>query len=218
MMLAGLLGLLMLGLPATPASAQSEGWNVTAAVGATPTVKPTYDRLTTGWNLNLGAERQVGGGLGIRGELGYEQLGVTDQVLRSLQVPSGNAHVLALTVGPRWRFPIASGVSGYAIGGVGWYRRTVEFTRPTLAVVDIVDPWWGYFGPEIVPANQILGSVTKNAFGANVGGGVSIPLGQSGIEAFGEVRYHHAYTSVTSTTLLPVSFGIRVTGRALNIT
>jgi hypothetical protein len=209
-------GLLSLSLHAAPASAQPQSWNFNVAAGATPAVARTSDRLTTGWNLNLGAEREVGDGLGILGEFGYYHLGVADQVLSSLQVPNGNARVLALTVGPRWRFPIAGGVNGYAVGGVGWYQRRVEFTQPTLAVVNIIDPWWGYIGPTLVPANQVLGSVTKNAFGGNVGGGVSIPLGQSGVEAFGEVRYHYANTSVTSTTILPISFGIRVTGHALN--
>jgi hypothetical protein len=65
-----------------------------------------------------------------------------------------------------------------------------------------------------VPAHQILGSVTSNALGGNIGGGVSIPLGQSGVEAFGEVRYHYANTGVTSTAFVPVTFGLRLMGRA----
>jgi opacity protein-like surface antigen len=209
-------GLLILSLRGTPASAQAESWNFNVAAGATQPVGRVADRLTTGWGLNLGAEREVGNGLDIRGEFDYYRLGVANQVLTSLQVPNGDARVFALTIGPRWRFPISGRVTGYAIAGAGLYRRRVEFTQATLAVVDIVDPWWGYVGPEIVPAHQVLASVTKNALGANVGGGVSIPIGKSGVEAFGEVRYHYANTSVTSTQMLPMSFGLRLMGRALN--
>jgi hypothetical protein len=38
-----------------------------------------------------------------------------------------------------------------------------------------------------VPANQILGSVSDNAWGVNGGGGVSVALGESGAELFAEV-------------------------------
>jgi hypothetical protein len=120
---------------------------------------------------------------------------------------------LSLTVGPRIHFPIASNVRGYVAGGAGWYRRTVEFTQPTLAVVDIIDPWWGYLGSEIVPANQVLGSVSNNAWGVNGGGGVSVVIGHSGAELFAEVRYHYAHTSPTTTSIVPVSFGIRFSGQ-----
>jgi hypothetical protein len=208
-------GLLVLSLRATPASAQTENWNFNVAGGATPATGRTADRLTTGWGLNLGAEREVGNGLDLRGEFDYYHLGVAEQVLSSLQVPNGGARVFALTIGPRWRFPITSRVSGYAIGGAGWYQRTVRFTEPTLAAVDISNPWWGYTGPEIVPAHQLLGSVTTNALGGNVGGGISIPIGQSGVEAFGEVRYHYANTAGTFTTMMPISFGLRLAGRAV---
>jgi hypothetical protein len=98
-------------------------------------------------------------------------------------------------------------------GGAGWYRRTVEFTQPTVAVVDIVDPWWGYLGSTIVSANQVLGSVANNAWGLNGGGGVSVALGQSAAELFGEVRYHYAHTTPTTTEIVPIVFGVRFTGR-----
>jgi hypothetical protein len=119
----------------------------------------------------------------------------------------------SLTVGPMWRFPIGGMVDGYVLGGVGWYRRTVEFTQPTVGVIDVIDPWWGYIGPVFVPTNQVLGSVTKDAFGGNAGGGVSVKLGESGAAVFAEVRYHYANTKPTSTAVVPVSFGLRLTGR-----
>ena len=37
-------------------------------------------------------------------------------------------------------------------------------------------PGWGYFGPALIPVNQILGSVTSNSGAFDVGGGLNIPL------------------------------------------
>ena len=199
------------------ASAQSETekWTIDFSGAAVPTVGATSDRLKKGWSIDVGAERGTDV-VGLRADFNYYSLGVSREVLQSLQVPSGAAHMFSLTVGPTWRFPLAGGVRGYAVGGVGWYRRTVEFLEPTLTEVHIIDPWWGYIGSELIVANQILGSVTSNALGANIGGGVTVPLGSSGSEVFGELRYHHANTKATSTAVVPVSFGIRWGGRAMS--
>ncbi|MCU1292783.1 MAG: hypothetical protein JWP08_1633 [Bryobacterales bacterium] len=39
-------------------------------------------------------------------------------------------------------------------------RRTVTFTQPVLASTFVFDPWWGYYGPALVPASQNVGSVS----------------------------------------------------------
>jgi hypothetical protein len=64
-----------------------------------------------------------------------------------------------------------------------------------------------------VPTNQVIGSVSRNAWGVNGGGGVSVELGQSGAEVFAEVRYHYAHISPTTTAIVPVTFGIKFNGR-----
>jgi hypothetical protein len=205
--------LLTINVWTAPVSAQD--WTVDLSGAATSPLGVTKDHLKPGWNINVGADKEIASGFGIRGDFGYYHLGVSDQTLQTLQMPSGDARMLSLTVGPTWRFPIGSRVNGYALGGVGWYRRTVEFTQPTLALIDIIDAWWGYVGSEIVPANQILGTVSNNAFGGNIGGGIGIPLGGSGAEVFVETRYHYANTKNSATHILPVSFGFRLTGKTL---
>ncbi|MGH9583014.1 MAG: hypothetical protein ACRD4O_08780, partial [Bryobacteraceae bacterium] len=70
--------------------------------------------------------------------------------------------VYTLTVDPKLSFPIGRG-SFYLLAGGGWLRRTVQFTKPVLATTYIFGPWWGYFGPALVPASQVLGSVSDNA-------------------------------------------------------
>jgi hypothetical protein len=195
------------------AQTQTNNWNIEIASGVAPTVGDISSRLTTGWNLDIGAGYEFNPTFELQGIFTYNGLGVSNQVLQQLQVPDGNGRMLGLTIGPKIHFPIATRVRGYVAGGVGWYRRTVEFTQPTVAVIDIIDPWWGYIGSEVVPANQVLGSVSNNAWGVNGGGGVSVALGESGAALFAEVRYHYARMNPTPTSVVPVSFGIRFSGR-----
>jgi hypothetical protein len=194
---------------ATAHAQQPTNWDVEIASGATATTGDIGDRLNGGWNLGLGAGYRFNEIFDLEGNFAFNGLGVSDQVLRTLQVPDGDASLMSLTVGPRVNIPIANRVRGYLAAGAGWYRRKVEFLSPTVGVVDIIDPWWGYLGSAIVPANQVLGSVSDNAFGVNGGGGVAVLLGRSGTEAFVEIRYHHADTNPTATSIVPVTFGLR---------
>lgn len=69
------------------------------------------------------------------------------------------------------------------------------------------DPWWGYFGPALVPANQILGTVSEDAGVWDVGGGFNIRLPRTGVKLYIEARYFDGLTSNTHTTLVPLTFG-----------
>jgi hypothetical protein len=93
----------------------------------------------------------------------FSGLGITKAELNKLNVPDGSARVYSVTVDPTLRVPLGKGFSAYFLAGGGYLRRTVEFTRPTLAQTVVFDPWWGYFGPALVSANQILGTVTNNS-------------------------------------------------------
>jgi hypothetical protein len=53
---------------------------------------------------------------------------------------------------PIVRFNPRGKVDFYLIGGPGAYRRTVEFTQPTIATVTAFDPFFVYFVPVNVPA------------------------------------------------------------------
>jgi hypothetical protein len=204
---------IMLMLSAARVSADQNGWVFDIGAGTSPTVGNISNNLKTGWNIDVRGGREFDNGLGLLADVTYNELGISNDVLQALKVPNGNGRLWSVTAGPMWRFPIASRVRGYVMGGVGWYRRTVEFTQPTIGVVTVIDPWWGYIGPALVPANQILGSVTDDAFGGNAGGGLSVDLGDSGTAVFVEARYHIANTKPTSTAIVPVSFGLRWTGR-----
>jgi hypothetical protein len=142
------------------------------------------------------------------GELDFMGPGMEQSVLTALTVPQGNIRVYSVTGNLKLNLIPVGPVNLYVIGGGGWYRRTVEFTRPTTQLVTVYDPWWGYFGNAVVPANQILGSVTRDAGGVNVGGGVSFAAGHR-TRIYAESRWHRAYHNPTNTTIVPITIGLR---------
>jgi hypothetical protein len=177
--------------------------------GVTPTLGQTSIDLTTGWNAMGGIGYRFDRPLELRLEFMYDGLGVSQTALRRVDEPAGNAHIWSLTLDPVLHLGSVGPFRPYVIFGGGYYQRTVQFTQPTTAVVDIFDPWWGYFGPTLVPANQVLGTVTKGAGGANAGLGLSVKLGQGNTRLFVEARYHYIWTERRATEILPVTFGLR---------
>jgi hypothetical protein len=74
----------------------------------------------------------------------------------------------------------------------------------------ICDPYWSWwYGCTIGSVNIITGSRSANAFGENIGGGLTFRLGESHAKIYTEIRYHHASYDKVSTQLLPLTFGIR---------
>ena len=96
------------------------------------------------------------------------------------------------------------------VGGGGFYRRTTEYTEPTIATATVFDPFFGLFYPVAVPANTVLGSFTQNKAGLNIGAGVSVRVrGDSNAKIFAESRYHYILTNPERMSVLPVTFGLR---------
>jgi opacity protein-like surface antigen len=203
------IAILLISSPLPAQVGPGQRWSLNVGGGVTPLVGDISSRLNTGWHVTAGGGYNFNPSFGINLEYSYTGLGVSRAVLNSLSVPNGNAHVNAITLNPIWRFATGERFAAYFTAGGGYYRRTVQFTQPTAAVVTVFDPWWGYFGPAIVPVNQVLGSVTSNAGGANAGVGITTPLGRGGLKLYAEIRYHYAATHRDRTQLLPVTFGIR---------
>jgi len=76
-----------------------------------PTTGDISDRLTKGWNIDLGGGYEINRRFEIEGNFAFNRLGVADQVLRTLDVPDGRARVMSLTAGPKVHFPIASKIT-----------------------------------------------------------------------------------------------------------
>jgi hypothetical protein len=203
---AAALGVVML----SPLAFSQETSHFTANVGGgfTSVTGRFANDVTNGWNVQGAAGYNFNNYFGILGTFMYDGLGVTNTALNALNMPNGNTNVYTLTADPKFTFPFKTG-SFYVLAGGGWLRRTVQFTQPVIASTFIFDPWFGYFGPALIPANQVIGSVTNNAGVWDVGGGFNIPLPNTRLKLYVEARYFDGLTNDAHTRMVPLTFGIR---------
>ncbi len=162
--------------------------------------------------VNNGANFVVGAGygfskvVGVDAEFMWHDLPINSRTKDLLQTPGASARQYSLTFNPIVHFGHKFG--GYVIGGIGWYHRSGETTTPGVGVV--CDPYWSWwYGCAIGSVNFVTGSTSANAFGENIGGGVTFRLGESRAKFYTEFRYHHAGYSRVSTNILPLTFGLR---------
>jgi len=129
----------LLGIASTAGAQNEQHWtgNVGGGIGGgfTPLVGGISKKLNNGWHLKGGAGYKFTSHFSTTLELSYSGLGVGRAVLNEAKVPSGNAHVWSFTADPKIGFKPYHGVDTYLIGAVGYYRRVVQFTRPTIQPV-----------------------------------------------------------------------------------
>jgi len=164
--------------------------------------------------VNSGGHAVIGAGyafsrvVGVDTEFMWHALPINTKAKDFLQTPGASARQYSVSLNPIVRFTEGHAVGAYAIGGIGWYHRSGETTRPGVGVV--CDPYWSWwYGCGIGTVNFVTGSASANAFGENIGGGLTIHLGQSHAKFYTEFRYHHAGYHRVSTNLIPLTFGIR---------
>jgi len=192
------------------AAAQDEGHRWTANVGAgfTPLVGALDKRLDNGWNISFGGGYYFTRHFSLGAQVMYNGLGVSKGVLQELAVPDGNARVWAITVEPRLDFGPRHKFTPYIVGGVGYYRRVVEFTQPSVAAVTVFDPFFGFF-PALIPADVVIGKVIRDGVGGNGGFGFQVPVGHTGVKIFTEARFHYSNGGGIPTRMIPFTIGVR---------
>ena len=180
-----------------------------AGVGPTPLTGDISERLDNGWQVTVGGGINFSKYLSTTLDYTYHGLGVSRRVLAEAQVPDGSARLWSLTLNPKIRFAGRGRIAPYIVGGVGYYRRSIEFTRPTILPTVIFDPFFGVFFNALVPSNIVIGRITADGIGGSLGGGFDAGLGRAGLKLFTEARYHYADTGRIPTRMVPVTIGIR---------
>lgn len=207
---AALSAALMISL-AGPAAAQreEEGWTGNVGAGFTSLVGSMNTRLGNGWNIDFGAGYHITRRFSFGVEAMYNGLSVNSNVLREFAVPDANARIWAITAEPRLTFGRRYKFTPYVVGGVGYYRRVVEFTFPTFTAVTIFDPFFFASNPARIPANFLFGRFIRDGIGGNAGAGFEIPLAQTGFKIFAEARFHYAGNGSIPTRMVPFTVGLR---------
>jgi opacity protein-like surface antigen len=177
--------------------------------GFTPLVGDVSSHLNNGWHMTGGVGYNVRGPLTIGVQFAFNGFGVSRSALMNAAAPSGDSHVWSVTAEPRLQLPFAHRIRPYVVGGVGYYRRTVNFTRPAMQRVFFFDPFFGFVFPGVIGVNQVLSSVTRSGPGGSLGAGWSVKLGNTDAEFFNEARYTYAATGTIPTRMVPLTFGLR---------
>lgn len=204
-----LLGLSLLTMTLRSVAQDEHSYTLYGGAGFSPLVGDVSSRLDNGWHLTVGGGLNVTRHLAATLEYSYNGFGVSKKVLQEAQVPDGNSHLWSITVNPKIRLYRRGNFDPYVVGGVGYYRRTVEFTKPVGVPVFVFDPFFGVFFNTIVQADQILGRITQDGVGGSLGAGLDVKLRESGLRFYTEARYHYANTGSIPTRMVPVTFGIR---------
>jgi opacity protein-like surface antigen len=184
-------------------------YTVEGGAGYSPLVGDISSRLDNGWHVTVGGGFNFTSHFATTLDYTYNGYGVTRRVLTEANVPGGNAHMWSITLNPRLRLNPKGKLDPYVVGGVGYYRRTIEFTRPVLVSVFIFDPFFGGFFNTLVQSNQVIGDITRGGVGGSLGAGFDVKLPRTGAKVFAEARYHYAATGRIVTRMIPVTVGVR---------
>lgn len=193
------------------------GCTVNAGGGWVPRLGIDDQGLHGGWNFQGGFGLQMPPLTGHRwswfidATFSYEQAGVTESALKSatilnptnvglVEATSGQAKFYSTTFDPTFRLPVRSRrVQVYLFGGIGWFKRSLEFTEPSGQ------------GSLLQPGNATVFGKGGDSAAYDGGGGVNIRLsrGRASWMFYMEARALHGLAINTTTWLVPISAGLR---------
>jgi hypothetical protein len=174
--------------------------------GFTEPIGGTGSRLDRGWNVNAGAGVAFNRFAALKLDFTFNRASINQSTLASLGFPDGNVRMWGLTLNPEFHTNADGFTDIYFTVGGGLYRRTQEFTQPTVATVVGYDPFFGLY-QAAVPATQVLSSYSVLKPGVN--GGIGIAFGRRRAKIYAEARYHRMFIGDSHTDMLPVTFGVR---------
>jgi len=161
----------------------------------------------------------AGGGLnlsrtfGIKAEYMYYNLAFKSSVIQQQSLPGASGNLQSATLNGVFTLPHHGRFGIYAIGGVGWYDRSVSAHSQPLSPGTICEPawvWWQITCTNgVVTTQQTLSSHSVSSGGYNFGGGFTYRLKRR-TNLYVEGRFHKSNSGGDSHTLVfPVTAGLR---------
>jgi hypothetical protein len=226
-----LVGAFVILVAASPARAQGDRpVHLNIGGGFTTPVSDVGERFNTGGGFNIGLviEPPATPLLGIQIEYAYNELGGEDAFIPLLPTPVDVATGQALieshhnmqyvNFNGMLRMPGDALIKPYALGGGGMYYRSVSLTTPDVGFTTWCDPYWYVCYPTVVEIDQVIGDRSSWDPGINLGGGVTIALGEQAL-FYVETRWHYMWgpeftdgegiTHNANGQYFPVTFGFR---------
>jgi hypothetical protein len=182
---------------ASPAPAQLDrprAWTGNLAAGYSTPQGIAGELCTAGFTF-LGGATYTPRHLAILGawvEAGYNGYDVNEATLDTIGVGNGDLRIWSVTGGLRLGTRTRGRTDFYFTLGGGWYQWEVDLLNPSeFVLAPGCSPWWDFCqGPAVLPASEIVGSVTTIDVGVNGGFGLTFAL-RSGRQIYTEVKYHY---------------------------
>ncbi len=201
-----------------------------AGAGLNLPVANTGKFYTPSYDIEVGGGYNFSRMLGILAEFHYDHAGVTGGAIQyeynnliaagvtqsQLAGFDANSHVLSFTVNPVVSFSDQKNPFGaYVTGGVGYYRKSTNFTLPSVGTA------CNYYYCYQYGTNVNVDSYSANGFGANAGFGLTYRISEfSNERLFMEARYHWMNLNTSNNTdffpfnrrnseYVPITVGIR---------
>jgi hypothetical protein len=200
-----------------PLFAEDHTFTFNMGGGISTPLNPTAQYAGTSGNFELGAGYKINKHSAIIGEFMWSGLPPNLFVIHPIDAPFGSINAYALTANYRYEFDRIHGsrFGLYAIGGGGWYYRHVSvdknFVVPPNTACQPIYTWWGYAcDPNGFVFSQTVAFKGTSVGGVNAGVGFTITIADSSWKFYTEARYHYAFNSGVSTTVVPVTFGFRL--------
>ena len=219
---------------ATPARAQTTSVyadrpvHVNVGGGFTVPMSDVSDRFGTGGNFVIGMIIEPTTIFGMQVEYSYNALDGEERIIPLATSPIAATLTNGLIESQHsmhyfnFNGMVSTGgtskVKAYAVGGPGMYFRSVSLTSPDVGFTTFCDPYWYACFPTLTEVDRVIGERSNWDPGINVGGGVTVALGEDAV-FYVESRWHYMwgpeFTDADGVTqnadgqYFPVTFGFR---------
>jgi hypothetical protein len=176
--------------------------------GFAPVAGSERSSLNSGWNFEAGIGAALGSEhrVAVTVDFMFDQLGVKQSALQVagtsnptnigvLEATGGRAKYYTATFDPTYRFWARGATGLYVLGGFGWMRRSLTLTGVSGQ------------GSLLEPNSPVVFANGGNSGALDVGAGTNVKVGSWVL--YGEARVIHGLAANKSSTLVPVSVGIR---------
>jgi len=168
---------------------------------------PTADRLSDGWNGQLGAVMKIPKKpFGFSFEFNNSWSSFDNLKSNLGAATGGHQNLWSLTLNAMLmpvRKTYYKGFNWYLIAGGGFYSRYLSIDGGSVVVPCYPYYWWAACSGTVT-----LASRTDNGFGVNGGGGIGYNYGQGMF--YIESRYHYAWLYQKDGQVVPIVFGFRL--------
>jgi hypothetical protein len=178
--------------------------------GFAPVAGAESGNLSAGWDFQAGGGFAINHRFFVTADFMFDQLGVKQTALEAagasnptnvgvLEATGGRAKYFSTTLDPTYRFPSRGPATVYLFGGFGWMRRSIELTGVSGE------------GSLLEPNGPVVFGSGGDSGAYDAGAGANFRLGNKtgGLMLYVEARVIHGLAVNKSSTLIPISGGIR---------